>query len=279
VKGLFAVSQNRCAFPKCPTPAHDGNSVLVQVCHIEGDKPDSARYRKDQPDRERHGFANLILLCGTHHKIIDDDEESYTVERLRKIKAQAEAATPSPDNDENERVGKLLFTQILEHLEAIREDSPLLPVALKQTHQVDIKGLATRLSDMGMAVFMVLHDLQSKTLTLWVDVPRSSMAELKSKWAAIATIASESPGTEHIDIGTCDASALRGTDGRGHIGKMRVRIPIESARELATSRRLRPEFWQNASVFIIEPSADNTGFQQWFQVPFSNLEVPLAASR
>jgi len=64
VKRLFAVSQNRCAFPKCPIPAHDGNSVLVQVCHIEGDKPGSARYRAEQPDRERHGFTNLVLLCG-----------------------------------------------------------------------------------------------------------------------------------------------------------------------------------------------------------------------
>jgi hypothetical protein len=105
------------------------------------------------------------------------------------------------------------------------------------------------------------------------------MADLKLKWAAVATIASESPGVDYIDIGTCDASPLRGTDGRGHIGIMRVRIPIENARQLATSRRLRHEFWQHASVFVVEPSVDNTAFQQWARVPFSNLEVPLAASR
>lgn len=210
--------------------------MLVQVCHIEGDKPDSARYRSEQHDRERHGFYNLILLCGTHHKIIDDDERSYTVERLRAIKAQAEAATPSLDNNENEHVAKLLLAQIAEHLEAIREDLPLLPVPVRHAHEVDVKGLATRVSDMGMSVFMVLHDLPSKTLTFWLQVPSATMADLKFKWAAVAAVASESPGIEHIDIGTCDPSPLRGTDGRGHIGTMRVRIPIGDARELVTSR-------------------------------------------
>ena len=279
MKRLFAVSQNRCAFPKCPIPAHDGNSVLVQVCHIEGDKPGSARYRAEQPDRERHGFSNLILLCGPHHKIIDDDEGSYTVERLQTIKAQTESATPSLSNNENDRVAKLLWENMIEHLEAIREGTPLLPVPIKHGDGVDVKGIATRLSEMGMGVFMVLHDLPSKTLTIWVQVPSSTMADLKFKWAAVATVASESPGVEHIDVGTCDASPLRGTDGRGNIGTMRVRIPIGNARELARARRLRQEFWQHASVFIIEASLDNTGFQQWVQVPFSNLEVPLAASR
>jgi hypothetical protein len=220
-----------------------------------------------------------VLLCGTHHKIVDDDEESYTVERLLKLKAQAEAATPSLDNNENEHVAQLLYAPILEHLEAIREGSPLLPAPVKHTHDADVKGVAARLSDMGMSVFMVLHDLPSKTLTVWVDVPSSSAADMKFKWAAVAAVASETPGIDHIDIGTCNTSALRGTDGRGHIGTMRVRIPIENARVLAESRRLRPEFWQNASVFVIEPSADNTGDQQWFEVPFGNLEVPLAASR
>lgn len=94
IKALFAVCRNRCAFPKCNVFAYDPatQSVLVEICHIEGHKPDSSRYRADQPADERHGFGNLVLMCGVHHKIIDDDEESYTVERLKRIKANHETA-------------------------------------------------------------------------------------------------------------------------------------------------------------------------------------------
>lgn len=94
VKALFALSGNRCAFPKCDVPAYDPgkHSVLVEICHIEGDKPGSARYRIGQPDEERHGVGNLLLMCGTHHKVIDDDVESYTTGRLKEIKANHEGA-------------------------------------------------------------------------------------------------------------------------------------------------------------------------------------------
>jgi hypothetical protein len=29
---------------------------------------------------ERHAYANLVLMCPTHHTVIDDDEEAYTVD-------------------------------------------------------------------------------------------------------------------------------------------------------------------------------------------------------
>jgi hypothetical protein len=150
---------------------------------------------------------------------------------------------------------------------------------LQHAREIDLKGLATRISDMGIGVFMVLHDVPCKTLTLWVHVPSSSMADLKFRWAAIAVVASHAPNVDYIDIGTCDESDLRGTDARGPIGTMRVRIPIRAARELAVARRLTPEFWQHASAFIIHSDLDNTAYQRWLPMPFSNLEVPHAASR
>ena len=35
---------------------------------------------------ERDKYSNLILLCQKHHKIIDDHEEKYTIEKLQEIK-------------------------------------------------------------------------------------------------------------------------------------------------------------------------------------------------
>lgn len=75
------------------------NETLTgEVCHIKGARPGSARYDPGQTDVERHAYPNLILMCPTHHTVIDDDEEAYTVERLCKIKAAHEAqSAPIPD--------------------------------------------------------------------------------------------------------------------------------------------------------------------------------------
>jgi hypothetical protein len=75
------------------------NETLTgEVCHIKGARPGSARYDPGQTDVERHAYANLVLMCPTHHTVIDDDEEAYTVERLFKIKAVHEAqSAPIPD--------------------------------------------------------------------------------------------------------------------------------------------------------------------------------------
>tara|TARA_R110002110_G_scaffold289_8_gene1160 strand:+ start:865 stop:1635 length:771 start_codon:yes stop_codon:yes gene_type:complete len=51
---------------------------------------------------ERHGFANLILLCANHHKVIDDDEIAYTVNRLLEMKsAHEDHATPMENSVSN----------------------------------------------------------------------------------------------------------------------------------------------------------------------------------
>ena len=98
IKLLFARSGNRCAFPKCRAPMAINNTLTGEVCHIKGVRPGSARHDPGQLDVERHVYANLILMCPTHHTVIDDDEEAYTVERLRKIKATHEAhSTAIPD--------------------------------------------------------------------------------------------------------------------------------------------------------------------------------------
>jgi hypothetical protein len=75
------------------------NATLTgEVCHIKGKRLGSARYDPSQTDVERHAYTNLILMCPTHHTVIDDDEEAYTVERLCKMKVAHEAqSAPIPD--------------------------------------------------------------------------------------------------------------------------------------------------------------------------------------
>jgi len=91
IKRLFAVSGNVCAFPGCTQPLIENNTVVGEMCHIKGERPKAARYDPQQTDQERDSFENIILLCGTHHTIIDGDEKKYTVEVLANMKAEHES--------------------------------------------------------------------------------------------------------------------------------------------------------------------------------------------
>jgi hypothetical protein len=91
IKRLFALSRNLCAFPECGTPIVAGSgSVLGNICHIRARSRGGPRYDSKQSNEERNAFSNLILLCGTHHDIIDNEPELYTVDVLVEMKSQQE---------------------------------------------------------------------------------------------------------------------------------------------------------------------------------------------
>lgn len=91
VKRLFALSNNRCAFPRCISPiiTHSG-SVIGKICHINARSKKGPRFDAKQTDEERNSFNNLVLMCGNHHDQIDKQPELYTAEVLREIKASHE---------------------------------------------------------------------------------------------------------------------------------------------------------------------------------------------
>ena len=60
--------------------------VIGEMAHILGDKVGGPRGDHELPDR----YENLILLCNTHHQLVDSQPETYTVERLRGIKGDHE---------------------------------------------------------------------------------------------------------------------------------------------------------------------------------------------
>lgn len=93
IKRLFAVSQNRCAFPKCNQPLVESASgkVVGRVCHIKAARPGGPRYDDAQDEKARHAFSNLILMCPVHHDVIDADPTAYTVERLESMKSDHES--------------------------------------------------------------------------------------------------------------------------------------------------------------------------------------------
>lgn len=87
VKRLFALSRNQCAFPQCSLPiVEDSGTVTGIVCHIKARNRDGPRFDAKQDDESRHSFANLILLCARHSKVIDSEPKKFTVDLLNEIK-------------------------------------------------------------------------------------------------------------------------------------------------------------------------------------------------
>jgi hypothetical protein len=76
--------------------------VVGRICHINARSAGGPRFDQDQSEADRRSFENLLLMCPTHHDVIDDDPEAYTVERLIKIKQghESKAAAVEPLEDE-----------------------------------------------------------------------------------------------------------------------------------------------------------------------------------
>jgi hypothetical protein len=129
---LYAKSGNQCAFPKCRNPISDGKILLGQVAHIKAENPGGPRYDSNQTPEERRSYENLVLLCGVHHKFVDDDPEAYTVERLLKMKANHEASATKIDDKQAERVAEM-FVQDDINVIAINPNNSITAGVFHQT--------------------------------------------------------------------------------------------------------------------------------------------------
>jgi hypothetical protein len=91
LRRLYALSGNLCAKPGCNTVLINADGTLVaDVCHIEAEKPGGARFNKKLSAEQRGDARNLILLCGTCHKLVDREPQKYTVSILTKWKRDRE---------------------------------------------------------------------------------------------------------------------------------------------------------------------------------------------
>jgi len=121
-KILWARSGDRCA--ECrrqlveEATRADAESVVGDECHIVSGQSQGPRYdakfpaaRVDEPD-------NLILLCRVHHKMVDDQTQTYTVEALQKLKAIHEAWVASTLNPSAHPLAKVRIRRLKENIPA-----------------------------------------------------------------------------------------------------------------------------------------------------------------
>jgi hypothetical protein len=96
-KLLWGRSGNRCAFEDCrheliaDETETDDESIIGEEAHIVASSPDGPRGESILSEEDRDKYDNLVLLCRKHHKIIDDQFNFYSVEKLKKIKKRHEA--------------------------------------------------------------------------------------------------------------------------------------------------------------------------------------------
>lgn len=91
-KALFDAATGTCYFPGCAEPTIvfvEGHPVTnVDIAHIRGAQPGSARYDPSMSNAQRASFGNLILLCRPHHQLVDRVEaDKYGVDVLQAWKA------------------------------------------------------------------------------------------------------------------------------------------------------------------------------------------------
>jgi hypothetical protein len=90
-KMLWVRSGNLCAFPGCfqllvePQTRDQPGVMIGEEAHIVAQKPTGARgdFREQA---EIDSYSNLILLCPTHHRIIDEQPLIYTVTAVQDMK-------------------------------------------------------------------------------------------------------------------------------------------------------------------------------------------------
>jgi hypothetical protein len=98
-KPLWARARNQCAFPGClqaltvdvedARSGAPGVTVVGQEAHIRARSVGGPRYDPDYADVD--GYENLVLMCPTHHTLIDaNNGAGYTVDELVKMKAEHE---------------------------------------------------------------------------------------------------------------------------------------------------------------------------------------------
>lgn len=98
IKRLYNYSGNQCAFPGCTETLankHESMSeyeptITSEIAHIVARSLDGPRGNYPLSMDLRDNYDNLILLCPKHHKIIDDNEQKYTVKLLRDWKFKHE---------------------------------------------------------------------------------------------------------------------------------------------------------------------------------------------
>lgn len=103
-KILWGRSGNRCTICKhelvIDATPEDDESIIGDECHIVSSRANGPRHDPSYPSKKLDSYENMILLCRIHHKMVDDQEATFTADILRQIKTNHEAWVSEKLTDE-----------------------------------------------------------------------------------------------------------------------------------------------------------------------------------
>lgn len=123
IKLLWGRAAERCSFPGCGLKlSQDKNATtetfpLGEQAHIVGKEEGSARSHSILTVEERDSYYNTILLCPTHHTLIDNNPEDYPIEKLHLIKSQHEywvESTLSESQNRNIKTNDIIYAHLVD---------------------------------------------------------------------------------------------------------------------------------------------------------------------
>jgi len=89
-KLLWGRSGSRCAFCRgeliLEAQKEDDESIVGEECHIISGKINGPRYDSTFSPDEIDAYPNLILFCRVHHKMVDDQENTFPAAFLHVLK-------------------------------------------------------------------------------------------------------------------------------------------------------------------------------------------------
>lgn len=93
---LWGKSGAHCAFPGCrrhlvkDKETNDRDVIVGEIAHIVGQSKDGPRGHMQIPGGNIDGYENLILLCHEHHELVDQQPNTYSIEKLTQYKVDHE---------------------------------------------------------------------------------------------------------------------------------------------------------------------------------------------
>lgn len=152
---MWSNAAGRCSFRSCGErlSVEEAEGVtpytLGEMAHIKGNKPGSNRYDAKQSATERDSYDNLILLCPTHHTLIDkaENESKYTIELLHEMKRDHESfistRLQSSEIDNIEQLKDKIAPHMAENCQAWEQYGPRSENAQKNPNSDQVYALWT----------------------------------------------------------------------------------------------------------------------------------------
>jgi len=155
IKILWSNAAGICSFPQCnqkltvKEAAEFAPYTIGEMAHIKGNKLGSNRYDFDQSAIERDSYENLILLCPTHHTLIDklENVDRFTVENLHEMKRVHEHSISSRlsigNLDSIDKLKDVISIYLAENHQSWEQFGPLSNNAKKNPNNDQIYALWT----------------------------------------------------------------------------------------------------------------------------------------